>query len=244
MSKSLVAIVFISAISGSALAADLPNTKEAPVFTPAPVLSWTGFYAGLNAGYVAADVDVRDVNGGVTPGPFSYHPDGGFGGGQLGYNYQFNQFVVGIEGDVGYIGLQGKGIIGSAAADHHQDLTLDSGVYGDITGRVGYAFGPALIYAKGGYAWFGGSAEQTTTNPGYVTTGTSTFSGWTAGGGVEYLITQNISVKAEYLHFDFGSKGGYQTNVGDDSSPIGYEFWNETSLRFDTVKVGLNYRFW
>ncbi len=170
-------------------------------------------------------------------------PMAGFGGGQIGYNYQFNQFVVGVEGDVGYIGLQGKGIIGSAAADHHQDLTLDSGVYGDITARVGYAFGPALIYAKGGYALFGGSAAQTTTNPGYVTTGTSTFSGWTAGGGVEYLIAQNISVKVEYLHFDFGSKGGYQTDVGDLSSPIGYQFCNETSLRFDTAKVGLNYHF-
>ena len=63
------------------------------------------------------------------------------------------------------------------------------------------------------------------------------------GGGIEYGLTSNVTIKAEYLHYDLGSQGGYQTNVGDKSSPIGYRFLNETSLRFDTFKIGANYRF-
>ena len=224
--------------STSSFAADLE-----PI-APVAGYGWNGFYAGVSAGYAAGDVDVHDTNGGVAPGPFSYSPDGGIGSVQAGYNFEFNSFVLGIEGDIGYMGFDGNGIIGSASATSHQDLTLDGGLYGDLTGRLGYAFGPALIYAKGGFAFFDGEAKQTTTNPGYVTTGTDTFTGWTLGAGLEYLLTQKVSVKLEYQHFDFGSQGGHQTNVGDPSSPTGFEFQNNTELTAETVKVGLNYRFW
>jgi outer membrane immunogenic protein len=86
-------------------------------------------------------------------------------------------------------------------------------------------------------------ARQTTTKPGYVTTGTSTFTGWTAGGGVEHFIAPKWSIKAEYQHFGFGTKVGYQTDVADPGSPIGYRFHNWTSLNADTVKAGINYHF-
>lgn len=233
-------------LAGSpAMAADVipPPAKAPAVVQVSPAYNWTGFYVGLHGGYAAGDVVVRDTNGGVNPGPFGYTTNGGFGGGQIGFNWQTANLVLGIEGDIAYLANNGKGIIGSANAAAHQDLTLGNGALADITGRVGYAIGPVLLYAKGGGAWFSGSAGQKTTNPGYETTGTGAFTGWAAGAGAEYKLLQNVSIKAEYLHYDFGSRDGYQTNVGDKSSPIGYKFMNSTTLKFDTVKVGLNYQF-
>lgn len=243
-----------SLLLGAALVASLGAAHAADFATKAPTLSrlveavqapsWSGFYAGLNAGYAAGDLSVLDTNGGVAPGPFGYSVFGGTGGGQVGYNYAINPlFLVGLEGQLGYMGLQGSGVIGSSNAAAHQDLTLDSGLYGDVTGRLGVTMGNFLVYGKAGWAWFDGEARQTTTNPGYATTGTSTFNGWTAGAGIEYLVTAHLSVKAEYQYYDFGSQDGFQTNLADLSSPIGYNFNNTTSLKFNTAKLGLNYHF-
>jgi outer membrane immunogenic protein len=242
---SLVVMSLALAAPLSANAADLPRPEPVYKAAPAPVpaLNWTGFYGGLHAGYAWSDVTVTDLNGGVDPGPFGYSPNGGIGGGQVGYNWQSpgGLWVLGVEADVGYIGLDGKGIIGSANAASHQNLTIDGGLYVDVTGRVGVTFGPAMLYAKGGWAWFDADAQQATTNPGYLSQGTGSFSGWTVGGGLEYMMAHNVSLKVEYQHFDFGSKTGSQTNVGDLSSPIGFQFFNSTDLTVDTVKAGLNY---
>lgn len=206
-------------------------------------VNWTGFYAGLHAGYSHGNVSVKDTNGGVKRGPFNYSTDGGFGGAQVGYNYQFNRFVAGLESDFGYMSTKGKGRISSASATSHQDLTLDSGFYADITARFGYVIGNGLIYGKGGWAYFDTDAKQATTNPGYSPKGTGALDGWTLGAGYEHRLTKNISVKVEYQHFDFGTASGYQKNVGDLSSPIGYKFKNEHEVTFDTIKVGLNWYF-
>ena len=178
---------------------------------------------------------------GVPPGPFGYSINGFFGGGTAGYNLQIQNIVFGIEGDIGAIDPNGAGIIPSSTVPFHQDTTLDTGLYGDATGRLGLAFGPTLVYAKGGFAFFDGEARQTTTKPGYVTHGTDTFTGWTIGGGVEHMIDRNWSLKVEYLHFDFGSQVGDQTSTGDP--PIGHVYHNWTDLSMDSVKVGLNYKF-
>lgn len=226
----------------SAIAGDLLPSLivKGPAINPA--INWTGFYAGLHGGWTEANAKVTDTNGGVNPGPFGYSPDGAMGGGQIGYNYQLSRFVLGLEGDVGYAGLNGKGVIGSASATSHQDLTLDSGLYADFTGRFGVTWGNALFYAKGGYAFYDGSAKQKTTNPGYVTTGTGQWNGYTVGGGVEYLLVDRWSIKGEYTYTDFGSLGGKQTNVGDKSSPIPYDFNNSTNMNFQKVIFGVNYR--
>jgi outer membrane immunogenic protein len=139
--------------------------------------------------------------------------------------------------------LSGTGIIPSSNPAAHQDITLGHGAYGDVTGRVGFAIDRTLAYAKGGVAFYDGVARQTTTNPGYVTTGTNTFTGWTAGGGVEHFISEKVSLKLEYQHFGFGSRIGYQTNVGDPGSPLGYRFHNWTDLNAESVKAGMNWHF-
>ena len=232
MRKCLLGLAFIAIGSTSALAK--------PV-----VYNWTGGYIGAHIGGVWGDVDVKDdIKDGVLPGPFGYSVDGVFGGGTAGYNLQFDNFVIGIEGDLGFIDPNGSGIIPSSNPIYHQDITLDSGLYGDITGRLGVTFDGLLIYAKGGFAFFDGEAKQATTKPGYAPTGTDTFSGWTLGGGAEYFLTRSISLKAEYLHFEFGTQRAYQTTtVADPPTPVGYQFNNWHDVSFDSVKAGIAYHF-
>lgn len=232
MKSAVLTAVGLAVMSSSAFADDL-STRD-----------WTGAYVGVHAGALRGDVSVLDdVNDGVDPGPFAYSITGFFGGGTAGYNWQAGNLVFGAEGDIGYLSPSGSGMIGSAHVGNHQDLTLGGGVYGEITARAGLAFGSTLIYAKGGWAYFGGSAMQKTTADGYMPTGTGAFSGWTGGGGVEQMLTDAISAKVEYQHFDFGTQEASQTNVGDTSSPIGYVFHNWHTLGIDTIKVGLNYHF-
>jgi outer membrane immunogenic protein len=199
--------------------------------------SWQGFYLGAHAGYAWGDADVTDTNGGVTPGPFGYSPKGAFGGGTAGYNWQSGNLVVGVEADLGYMDLSGAGRVPSSNPAAHQDITLDGGLYGVVAGRIGFAFGETLVYAKGGWAYLDGEAGQKTTNPGYVTNPTGAFSGHVYGGGLEHFVSRNVSIKAEYLHFDFGSENGNQTSVGDP--PIGFVYTNKTNVVADTVKVGI-----
>jgi outer membrane immunogenic protein len=237
--KPILGLLGMVALATSADAADIYRAggfKDTP-YVMAPI--WTGFYLGAHVGGAWGDVDVRDLNGGVLPGPFSFSPDGVFGGGTGGYNLQFGSFLFGIEGDIGYMDLSGAGIIPSANPGRHQDISLDGGLYGDITARLGYAFDRMLVYAKGGFAFYDSEGKQVTTTPGYVHSGTDTLTGWTAGGGIEYLISPSWSIKAEYLHFDFGSQGASQTSVGDD--PIGFVYKNKFDVTAESVKAGVNY---
>jgi outer membrane immunogenic protein len=246
--RSVLASVSVIALTAAANAADIggPGPVSAGAYKDGtghdPL--WTGFYLGAHAGYVWGNESIKDnAADGVPPGPFPYDASGVFGGGTAGYNLQTGQFVFGAEADIGYMGLSGSRTIASSNPIFHQNVTLDGGAYGDITGRLGYAFVRTLIYAKGGFAFYDGQAKQATTKPGYVPTGTDTFTGWTAGGGLEHFISPAWSVKVEYLHFDFGTQAGYQLNVGDPGSPIGYKFRNWTTVTADSVKAGINYHF-
>lgn len=224
----------------SLFAAALIFATMTPAF--ADDVNWTGAYAGLHAGGAWGSTTVRDnAKDGVPPGPFSYDTSGAFGGGTAGYNYQYEGFVVGVEGDLGYLDLAGSGIIGSSKADHHQDITTDGGLYGDITGRVGFTFQRALIYGKGGFAFYDGEAAQATTADGFATHSTGTFTGFVVGGGVEYELSEKISVKAEFLHMDFGTQGGDQTSITDD--PVGHVYSNSHTLDADSLKFGVAYHF-
>jgi outer membrane immunogenic protein len=203
--------------------------------------SWTGFYVGANVGYAWGDVDVRDTNGGVPPGPFNYDVDGFSGGVQIGYNMQVDRLVAGIELEGGYMDLGGQGRIASSNPAAFQRIDLNGGAYGILSGRLGVTFGSSLFYGKAGWAYFDGDAGQKTTNPGYVTHRTGAFSGAVYGGGWEHAFGGNWSVRVEYLHFNFGTEGGDQTSVSDP--PIGFVYNNKHDLSADTVKFGLNYKF-
>jgi outer membrane immunogenic protein len=204
--------------------------------------NWSGPYVGASIGGLWGDASTTDTTGGVKPGPFNYNPTGFVGGGLAGYNLQYRSAVFGLEANLGYMDLQADKRLASSNPYAHQDITIDGGLYGDVTARAGLLVMPGtLVYAKGGFAFFDGSVQQTTTNPGYVSHSTGMFTGWTAGAGVEHYIQDNVSLKIEYQHFDFGSEGGDQTSVSDD--PVGYVYKNKTDLTVDSVKAALVYHF-
>lgn len=194
-----------------AQAADLaprPYTK-APPYVPAPIYNWTGFYLGGHIGGAFGG-----SNNLVAPGVAFNNNDGVFMGGvQVGYDNQFApNWVLGLEADYSFLDTNGNAFVNRGL--------------GSVTGRLGYTWGPALLYVKGGYGW----ADSRYTN-GF--SGNGGRDGYTVGGGLEYLFTQNWSGKVEYQYYDFGSVT-YLT----PTQVVG-GFRNDQH----TVKVGLNYRF-
>jgi len=209
--------------------------------------TWTGAYAGANLGYIWGDAtttdDVKDW--GKDPrfiGPFNNSVGGFVGGGTLGYNVHWGRFVFGPEIDLEYADLAGSIETPSSQSGNHQNIGLDGGFLGTFGARAGFLIDPAtLIFAKGGFALYTGQASQATTADGYATHATDTFTGFVVGGGVERMITQNISLKIEYSHMEFGTEDGDQTSLTDP--PVGHVYSNHTDLTADSVRAALNYHF-
>jgi opacity protein-like surface antigen len=240
MKKTLAAaaVALISA-AGAANAADLySGGLKDTAFVPPPL--WTGLYLGAHVGGAWADLKTTDRYGAWAPYDhagygWSDSASGVIGGGQIGYNWQannvFNGFVFGVEADFGGTGFS---VNHRLFNDDRLHDGLDSGFYADLTGRLGYAAGPALFYIKGGWAYFesGGKLRDTGFVDGNVHSAVENgLSGWVFGGGIEYKFTPSWSVKVEYQHFDFGNF--------NDSLYTGYRF--DRSLTADAVKVGVNY---
>ena len=196
-----------------ASAADLaarPYTKAPPL---SPAYNWSGFYIGAMGGY-AFDSD----NG------------GGFGGGTIGYNWQApgSQFVFGIEIDAAGASIKDSqsALIGGVLFTAEDKINA----LGSVTGRVGVAANAALFYAKGGYAW----ANNKLSVSGIVNGSDShVHSGYTVGGGIEYMFAPNWSAKAEYMFTHLGSENYNVAGIGFDSG----------TAEFSSVKVGINYHF-
>ncbi len=232
----LASAALLALSAGPACTADLPIHKAPPIAPAA--FSWTGFYAGGHVGGAwghlkATDLDAYYSLGAVT----TLDPTGFFGGGALGFNIQTGAFVFGVEADLGAMDI-GKATspTGSGAFPGAQ-IGINSGVYGDVTGRLGYAWGQSLLYAKGGWAFFGGRDKFSPGAGAAFTSATTTgnFTGWTFGGGFEHAFNPAWSVKLEYLHFDFRDQ-----TFG--ISALGLLFRFREELKVDTVKIGLNYR--
>ena len=212
--KLLLSSVALAAACGMALAADLPAQRPAPPFAPPliPVFPWTGFYVGAQAGYGFG----RDSAAVAGAGSFSDSPNGVIGGAHIGYTLSTQSLpflgttigsalgpggVIGVEGDVD--GSDYRRGTATAGAPFFPTSTLRAAIQGSIRGRLGVTVDRALFYATGGAAF----AEFRTR---YVTTlGFDNLShtrvGYTVGGGVEYAITNNWSLRGEYRYSDFGS---------------------------------------
>jgi outer membrane immunogenic protein len=235
MQKLALGLLIAVGIVPAAAAADLsPRVEEA---VPPAAFNWTGAYIGAHAGYGWGDFtsEPTDAYGGLKP-------DGWLGGGQAGFNYQFdNGFVLGIEADASF-GSR-KDAISVALGDPQDALfELDYAAKlqssGTVRARAGYAFDRFLPYATAGLGW--ARAEMDFANRiseggvpriSNAASDKQTFTGWTLGAGLEYAITDTISAKAEYLYADLGSK---EFDLG---TPIRAE------LTLQTVQFGLNYRF-
>jgi outer membrane immunogenic protein len=222
---SAAALAVGTAVIGTASAADLAR-KAPPVVTKAPPpayvpFTWTGFYVGANGGYGFG----RSKWSGL---PASFDVNGGLVGGQLGYNWQFGQFVYGLEGDADWTDLRGHANVVNCAATTLCQTKND--FLSTVRGRVGIAVDRWLPYATGGLAV--GNVKATATT---LTGVDKTNAGWTVGGGLEYSVAPNWSVKAEYLWVDLG-KETCGTMCG---LPLG----NNVSLTSNVVRGGINYHF-
>lgn len=217
--------------SSAALAADLgpyrPPPPAEPIYEPvrAGPWNWQGLYFGANAGYGWGNDNGAAFSGGGG-GSGALNPDGWFGGGQIGYNAQFNALVLGLEAD-----LQGADISDTTTLSGGlTNVTTDIEWFSTLRGRIGYAAGPALLYVTGGWAF--ADLNQSVIAPGATLTSDDWETGYTLGGGIEWAFAPNWSLKSEYLYVDLGD----QTL----SSPAG-TYTTETD--FHTARVGLNYRF-
>ncbi len=218
----LLGLTLTSAVALSANATDvyrgsLKDGPPPPVYTPVAV--WTGFYGGLNVGY-------GDT---ANSGPLS--PSGAFGGGQIGYNWQglfgYSPLVIGIEAD-----FQGAGISDSAGY-WGNGLENSLNWFGTVRGRLGYAFGPTLLYATGGFAW--GQVESKWNAGPYRFDVSETQTGYAVGAGVEYKFNPAWSVKAEYQYIDLDA-GNW-----DGAGPLNGNFPYSDRSEINTFRVGVNY---
>jgi outer membrane immunogenic protein len=214
MYAGLVGLTAMSAFALSAEAADIyrGGLKDGPAYVA--VTTWNGFYGGFNAGYGwAADDNWALVS-----------PDGGFGGGQIGYNWQGvlglgPQWVLGVEAD-----FQGSGISGSASVPGlHAESSLNW--FGTVRGRAGYAFDRTLLYVTGGLAF--GEVEGTVN----ALNLTDTQTGYVIGAGVEHKFNPSWSVKGEYQFLSL--------DANDTVGALGIGLSDRTEVH--TLRVGLNY---
>jgi outer membrane immunogenic protein len=205
MKKFLLAtIAIISLGTASGNAADLP-VKAPPMVAPMAAYNWTGLYLGAHVG-------------GAFPGSNFFGNDDArlMAGVQIGADYQFaSNWVTGLEANYSFVDSRDSGV------NFFANRNL-----GSVTGRLGYTWGPALLYAKGGFAW-----ADTRRSFGFTSNGEN---GYTIGGGLEYMLAPSWSAKLEYQYYNFG-------DVTFASAPpvVLTTFRNDEH----TIKLGLNYRF-
>jgi outer membrane immunogenic protein len=254
MRKLLILLAAFAAFPvAAASAADMaPMPFKAP---PAPVpytYNWTGIYLGGEAGGAWATSQATDITGGpsfpagTVDNPINY--SGILGGVYGGANYQFNQIVVGIDGDYAWTSLQGTGSDISTVNAHIDDHADNINSIATVTGRLGYAINNWLLFAKGGWAWAGFSGNSTEYNAAGTTelivgSASSTRDGWTVGGGVEYGLAPHITAKLEYDYVDFATANFSSTDVTIATGAVN-TYQRSATSSLNMVKLGVAYKFW
>ncbi len=252
------------AASAYAHAGDIYNApaaslKDSPYYL-GPV--WQGWYVGVNGGYgwrAKSDQFAYSSGSGTEGSLFgtgSYAgyggigADGGFGGGQIGYNWQGlfgrSAAVFSMEADI-----QGAGIDGSGVDTTGDVARTRLEWFGTIRARLGYAFNNTLLYGTGGFAYGGlnsrasdNSVNDDGTVANYRFSGTVT--GYVLGAGIEYKVSPAWSLKAEYQYLDFGKHdlpavSGIESGVTPLSAQAdAFAIHNDA---YHTVRIGLNYSF-
>jgi outer membrane immunogenic protein len=256
--KRFLASVGAIALTGSAaLAADLlpPPPPPPPIF-----FTWTGPYAGGQIGFAwgRSTFDLLGFNPATNASfvtSLGGSPSGVIGGAHVGYLYQINQWVVGIEGSVDGTSLRANAVVPLPFFLGGTFLTAHttSDVQGSIRGKLGFAWDRVLIYGTGGVAFGGFSSNLFLNglNPAFIQFPfanrffSNTRVGWTAGGGIQYAVTDNWWVFAEYRYTNFGS---FNNTLFNGFAPggvlLGQSLVNGSrQIRVNQVQVGFSYRF-
>jgi opacity protein-like surface antigen len=199
------------------------SVHEAP---PAPY-NWNGFYIGAYLGADWGHTNWNFVDAGASTDPrFA----GFLGGGEIGYNYQIGKWVLGVEGDAGRTNAHGTR---PCPTSFFYDCEINVNWLATTTARIGYAnWDRLLVYAKGGAAISQNRAEIVCNIACPSQSDSKTQAGWTIGWGTEFGLTQNVSVKSEFMYFDLGSD---RYNIGGNPIDIQRNGFIST--------VGLHYRF-
>ncbi|QGM94228.1 outer membrane beta-barrel protein [Methylocystis rosea] len=280
--RGALAALVVGSVGAAAQAADLPSYK-APPPPPPPAFTWTGLYGGVNIGYAFGDNSRETgglgyltgipVVGAATIAPlgstWSVGQDlhGIAGGAQLGYNYQFNPWLVlGAEADIQATDAvsHSRSAIGLADATgtHLQTMNSTKNVdwFGTVRGRVGFTL-PSMpnlmVFGTGGFAY-----GQVVNNVGFadnfLNLGISAIGngyydntkvGWTAGGGIEWSPSMfpSWSLKAEYLYVDLGSTTANSVPLnalpGVAAGIPAFAATHNSPTRFQTVRAGINWHF-
>jgi outer membrane immunogenic protein len=256
MKRLATGVIAVAVIGTRALAADMgvPSRSYYPPLPPA-IYDWTGIYVGghIGGGMLVDSVSQNGVSSGLNlGGSGNLRPAGVIGGAQIGANYEFAPWVVGLEGSWTDSAISGNTLIGCTGlceflgtAIANERFTSQAQWFAALTGRFGYAANDWLFYAKAGGAWMNvrytedvlsAVAQSITIGPGQTVATqvlTDNRTGFTVGVGIELGLVENLSGKIEYDFYDFGSKN-YNFNA---ITPV------SVSSNLHTIIVGLNYKF-
>jgi outer membrane immunogenic protein len=211
---------FLAALVVPASAAD--PMGELPM--TAPGFDWTGYYAGMQAGYGWGISDIEGTSG----TPFSASPDidGGFIGAHVAGLWQFNQVVLGGVAELNYAPIAGAVEIGPGNS-------IGTGIqwFGSVSAKAGFAVDRVLVYGTGGVAFAGIETSQDSIET-FARTHTNV--GWTLGAGVDYALTDQFVVGAQYRYYDFGSEHYDGTDTFLD---------RKQDVKLNAVSLNLSYKF-
>ena len=238
------AAIGLAAMTAVASAADL-----APA--PAPYYDWSGAYVGLNAGAAWGDFSYNGdatgpLIGSIVEDDVDFDDAVFTGGGMIGYNWQYDTFVLGVEADFNYLGFdqsaERNGTILGQPASVRGELSADW--YGTLRGRLGYAADNFLIYGTGGLAYGNVEVEGRIRvgNDQWTASESNVNWGWTAGAGVEYGVDENWTLGVEYLYVDLGSNDDWDFDSGVGNA-IASEVGGNTDAAFSVVRATAKFRF-
>jgi outer membrane immunogenic protein len=259
MKKLLVCTAAIGIMAGcSAYAADMgvPAYKAPVVAAP----TWTGCYVGGNLGWGWGQTNFTDASPNNLL--FDGFPDGGFVdehglqrtaglsssgvmfGGQVGCDYQFgNNFVIGISGSAAGADINSGNANANPFSESNTIQSAKTDFLADISGRLGFTYGQALFYGKGGVAWVHNQYAMGFFDDGGILTANNTNTGAVVGGGIEWAFAPNWSAFAEYDHYFFRQQTlnfSGQENFEEEETLSALV---NVKQSIDTVKLGVNYRF-
>jgi outer membrane immunogenic protein len=235
MKRILLTTVALGAISlaAPALGADLAAYTKAPALA-APAYDWSGFYVGVFGGGGYGNHNLNNANGpaGFANFTVNYSSTGAVAGGELGYNWQSGNYIIGLEGDYSWADINGNDNFALGS----DDATKLRGA-ATFRARGGIAVDRLLLFFTGG--WAHGELTHTNTDPVF---GIDKFSvnrsGLTAGGGIAYAVTNNVIGKLEYRYYDFGT----YARAGSPLTPNGQLPFNVANT-YSVVTLGLDYKF-
>jgi outer membrane immunogenic protein len=189
-----------------------------PVKADDDLNKWNGFYGGVNVGHASGTNHTDRLTGGEGS-----HISGGFGGAQIGYNFQADRIVYGLEADI-----QRSDISGEAAVNSSDYRSQKIDWFSTVRGRFGYTFGNFLLYGTGGFAIADVKANVTST----FLEDKQTQHGWTAGAGAEWAFDKNWMLDAQYLRISLDKKDFHFNDIT-----------NQNNSDFNVFKIGINYKF-